>query len=427
MDYESYKSEIKSITIGKKLPDSIYVHVSALSQLPERLAMYVIGTNDKFNIDENSWNIIKFYKKDHKIAFLHYPTFEDDSYPALKQSQLVDLEKSSIRVSDYSKSKNPPILHRKETFVSETYPLATLFKEITSEGEAIGLYEKTNRIGFKNNWERLIKSKGYYINTEGRLEPLTNKPSVQSTPTDFDGNVQRHKTAIDRNRLSQPMQVLARHNYLNGDLSILDYGCGKGDDVRELEAHGLNVTGWDPVHRPDEAYSASDLVNLGFVLNVIEDRAERSDTLLKAWQHTKKLLIVSVMLANDNFIERFTPYKDGVITSRNTFQKYYSQGEFRYYIETTLNENAIAVGQGVFIIFKDKVEEQVFLSERQHIKRDWAQKTQRQLIARTKTVKKDVIEKNIELFTDYWNTTLELGRIPANSEFEFSEQIRQIR
>lgn len=426
MDYESYRSEIKNITVGKNLPDSIYVHVSALSLLPEQLAMYVIGTNDKFNIDENTWNIIKFYKKDHKISFLHYPTFEDDSYPSLKQSQLVDLEKSSVRQSDYSKSTNPPILHRKETFVSDTYPLTALFKEITAEGEAIGLYEKTSRIGFKNNWERLIRSKGYCINTEGRLTPLSDIPAAKSTPKGFDGNVERHKTAIDRNQLSQPMQALARHNYLNGDLSILDYGCGKGDDVRELEAHGINVTGWDPVHRPDEKYSKSDLVNLGFVLNVIEDRAERSDTLLKAWQHAEKLLIVSVMLANDDFIQRFTPYKDGVITSRNTFQKYYSQGEFRYYIESTLNENAIAVGQGIFIIFKDKIGEQTFLSERQHVKREWAQKTQRQLAVKTKAVKKDVIDKNIELFTDYWNTTLELGRIPANSEFEFSEQIRRI-
>jgi len=354
MDYESYREEVKSITVGKKLPDSVYVHISALSHLPKQLAAYVLNANDQFHIKEGSWNIIKFYKKDLKISFLNYPAFEDDSYPSLYLSQLVDLQKKSIRKSDYSKSANPPILHRKETFVSDIYPLTPLFKKITAEGEAIGLYEKKNRIGFKNNWERLIKSKGYYINDDGRLTPLTEKPITDIEPVSFKGNVERHKTAIDRNQLSQPMQVLARHNYLNGDLSVLDYGCGKGDDVRELEAHGLNVYGWDPVHRPDDPPSKSDLVNLGFVLNVIEDRAERSDTLLKAWQHTKKLLIVSVMLANDNFIERFTPYKDGIITSRNTFQKYYSQGEFRYYIESTLDENAIAAGQGIFIIFKTR-------------------------------------------------------------------------
>ena len=132
------------------------------------------------------------------------------------------------------------------------------------------------------------------------------------------------------------------------------------------------------------------------------------------------------MVAGESIISQFTPYKDGIITSRNTFQKYYSQGEIRYYIESSLDETAIAVSQGIFLIFKDKLEEQLFLSQRQHIKRDWTQKTQRQLVLRPKAIKKDVIDKHIELFTDYWETTLELGRIPANSEFEFSEQVRRI-
>jgi len=132
------------------------------------------------------------------------------------------------------------------------------------------------------------------------------------------------------------------------------------------------------------------------------------------------------MVAGESVISQFTPYKDGVITSRNTFQKYYSQGEIRYFIESSLDETAIAVGQGIFLIFKNKLEEQSFLSERQHIKRDWTQKTQRQLALKPKAIKKDTIDKHIELFTDYWETTLELGRIPANNEFEFSDQIRRI-
>ncbi|RLA53317.1 MAG: hypothetical protein DRR42_05135, partial [Gammaproteobacteria bacterium] len=241
--------------------------------------------------------------------------------------------------------------------------------------------------------------------------------------------IDRHKTAIDRNQLSQPMQVLARHNYLNGDRSVLDYGCGKGDDLRELEAHGLDVSGWDPVHEPEGLLVNSDIVNLGFVLNVIEDRDERIETLKRAWEYAHKLLIVSVMVAGDSVIEQFTPYKDGVITSRKTFQKYYAQSEFRSFVETTLAEDAIAAGQGIFIVFKDKVEEQNFLLERQHVKRDWNQKTQRELKIRavsTETLKKNIIDKHLDLFTDFWETSLELGRIPANSEFEFSDQIRRV-
>ena len=132
------------------------------------------------------------------------------------------------------------------------------------------------------------------------------------------------------------------------------------------------------------------------------------------------------MIAGDSVISQFTPYKDGVVTSRKTFQKYYAQSEFRSFLETSLGENAIAVGQGIFIIFKDKIEEQFFLLERQHIKRDWQQKTQRELQSREISIKKDLIDKHVDLFTDFWETSLELGRIPSNNEFEFSDQIRRV-
>ena len=54
-------------------------------------------------------------------------------------------------------------------------------------------------------------------------------------------------------------------------------------DVRELEAHGLDVIGWDPNFYPDSDPQLSDITNLGFVLNVIEERKERDETLRRAW------------------------------------------------------------------------------------------------------------------------------------------------
>ncbi|MGL5039569.1 MAG: DNA phosphorothioation-associated putative methyltransferase, partial [Aeromonas sp.] len=69
---------------------------------------------------------------------------------------------------------------------------------------------------------------------------------------------------------------------------------------------------------------------------------------------------------NETYIAQFTPYKDGVITSRNTFQRYYHQSDLKHYIDRTLDENAIAVGPGIFYIFKDKIEEQHFLAQHQH-------------------------------------------------------------
>lgn len=426
MDFDHYKNHIKSISIGKQLPDSLYIHKSAKTALPEELSDVLGKIASALKIPSTDWNILKLYKRDFKVAFLSYPDFENYSYPTLKHSYTVDLSKLSMRKASYEKSDNPPILHRKETFVKEDFPLTPVFKEITAEGERIGLYENTRNIGFRKNWERLISNKGYYLDEEGRLHPKADREAAEVVPGPERVEVERHKTAIDRNQLSSPMQILARHNYLNGEYTVLDYGCGKGDDLRELEVHGIDISGWDPVHFPDGELVNSDIVNLGFVLNVIEDREERNETLRRAWEYADKLLIVSVMIAGKSLIQQFTPYKDGVITSRKTFQKYYSQSEIRSYVETTLDENAVAVGQGIFIVFKDKIEEQLFLLERQHIRRDWQQKTQRQIRTREPALRKDIIDKHLELFTDFWETSLELGRIPANNEFEFSEQIRRV-
>ena len=81
MEFSEYRDTVKKIKIGKKLPDSIYIHESAFSSLPENIAQLTLNISEQFNVKGNSWNIIKFYKKDFKIAFLNYPTFDEESYP----------------------------------------------------------------------------------------------------------------------------------------------------------------------------------------------------------------------------------------------------------------------------------------------------------------------------------------------------------
>ena len=412
--------------IGKQLPDAVYIHKSAFTHIPEALATLTSQMANMFEIADKDWNLVKFSKQSFKVTFLSYPRFDEYAYPELQHSYTVDLQRLSVRKANYAKSDNPPILHRKETFVNEDYPLYALFKEITTEGEEAGLYEKPRSIGFKQNWQRLINTKGCFIDESGRLHRKEELATQNSSAESVVSKIERHKTAIDRNKLSSPMQILARHGYFDGNHSVLDYGCGKGDDVRELEAHGVDALGWDPVHKPESAPTKRDIVNLGFVINVIEDINERRETLRKAFSYAKRVLIASVMVAGESVIRQFTPYKDGVITSRNTFQRYYTQSEFKEYLEDSLGETAIAAGQGIFFIFKDKLEEQHFLFERQHIRRNWKQITERQARAQTKQITKELIDKHKALFSDFWETTLDLGRIPANSEFEFSERIRSI-
>ena len=426
MEFREYKELVNAIPFGKQLPDAVYLHETALDSIPPKLATHIARGIAECSLDYKDWNIVKFFKRDHKVTLLHYPTFFEDAYPPLHNSYTIDLENMGYREANYSNSDNPPILHRKETFLKPDHPATKEFQEITREGEEAGLYDNTRSIGFKQSWERLISRKGYILDDNGRLKPKCNGTNINLTQVSGEITVERHRTAINRDKLSAPMQLLARHNYLNGNYSVFDYGCGKGDDVRELEAHGLDVYAWDPVYRTEGRKRKADIVNLGYVLNVIEDRAERDAVLCDAYNHANKILSVSVMLAGEATISQYTPYKDGVITSRNTFQKYYSQSELRSYIENTLGESAIATGPGIYFVFKDKNEEQLFLSERQRIRRSWTHLTQRERRVSAPPVTKDLIDKHPQLFDDFWQTCLNLGRIPASSEFEFSERLRAV-
>ena len=323
------------------------------------------------------------------------------------------------------KAINPPILHRKELLIEPSHKRYQEYQRLTHSAEQAGLYSDPKRIGFRTQWNTLIRKQGLVLE-DGVFTPLSQQAIAEVIPVDETVNIERHLTAIDRSKLSTPMQVLARHGYLDGRYSVLDYGCGKGDDVRELEAHGLNVTGWDPVHANRVAPRKADIVNLGFVLNVIEDPKQRSEALRKAYDFAGKFLVISVMLGGDAIVQQFRRFSDGVITSRNTFQKYYSQAELKSYIEQVLKEVPVAAQPGIFIVFRDKVAEQEYLLARQQVHREWRHLTARQEIRRDYIIAKEKIEQDRPLFEDFWHTALDLGRIPANDEFEFSDQIRAL-
>src|SRR5262245_20297853 len=104
--------------------------------------------------------------------------------------------------------------------------------------------------------------------------------------------ISRHRTAISRYELSRPLKLALQSGLISVETTVLDYGCGLGGDVRLLAAHGIPCTGWDPFYLPAGARAPSDVVNLGFVVNVVEDPSERLSVLRDAWKLAKTLLIV---------------------------------------------------------------------------------------------------------------------------------------
>lgn len=165
--------------------------------------------------------------------------------------------------------------------------------------------------------------------------------------------IERHKTAIRRNQLSRPVRMALRDGIISRDGTVFDYGCGLGEDVEYLKGLGIIASGWDPVHYPTGVQQAAEVVNLGYVINVIEHEDERRQTMLSAFQFARKALIVSAQVGyfDTSRAERF---QDGFVSARKTFQKYYEQDELRDFIRACLKVEPYPAGTGVFYVFADQ-------------------------------------------------------------------------
>lgn len=182
-------------------------------------------------------------------------------------------------------------------------------------------------------------------------------------------DVQRHRTAMVRHTLSQPMSLAVRHGLVRPGVTVFDYGCGQGDDLRSLRAAGVEANGWDPHFAVDRERLNADVVNIGFVLNVIEDPVERMDALAAAWGLTRRVLIVSVMVVGAVPVDGLKPFGDGYLTSRGTFQKYFQQAEIKVLLTQVADVEPIALAPGIFALFRSPEEEQDFLLERRRGRR----------------------------------------------------------
>lgn len=228
-------------------------------------------------------------------------------------------------------------------------------------------------------------------------------------------SVQRHKAAIRRRELSRPVRLALEHKLLNSSTSFFDYGCGYGDDVRQVSELGIPASGWDPIHEPANKPRQADIVNLGYVVNVIEDLAERSTVLRDAWSLTKKLLIVSARLTLElkNSLSH-SSFADGYVTSRGTFQKFYEHHELRDWINEVLDVRSVAAAPGIFFVFQDDDLLQSFSASRYR----------RTTVGPVQRNSHLVFEQNRDLFEELIAFVVNRGRLPEYSEIEAAGAIK---
>jgi hypothetical protein len=350
--------------LGKKVLNTVYWHSNLTTKQNDEVRGRITEAEALAGLQAGiDYNIVKYDINGQALSLLWYPDFYNDPFPALEKSYRIDLKSKRVEKRSYQTSLNPPILHRKELFLSPDDPHSPPFRELTATAEQLGLFAYPIHIGFKQAWENLIAEKGFQL-VDHQFVPIgnleTNDEQQSFEPTSSTA-IARHLTALSRSNLSAPMQCLARHGFLDGISTVFDYGCGKGDDIRNLTANAIPVSGWDPHYAPDEPKQQSDIVNLGFVINVIENYQERLEALLGAYSLARQVLVVSAMLVNQNAF-RGQMFNDGVVTQRNTFQKYFTQTELKEFLNDILETDAIPVAPGIFLSLKTKMPNNVFCS-----------------------------------------------------------------
>ncbi|MBX3399556.1 MAG: DNA phosphorothioation-associated putative methyltransferase [Gemmataceae bacterium] len=217
----------------------------------------------------------------------------------------------------------------------------------------------------------------------------------------------RHKTAIRRGDYSRPVKCLLRDGLLAAGVSFFDYGCGRGEDLELLTAAGMTCSGWDPAFRPEAQKQDADVVNLGYVINVIENPEERAATTKAAWSLCRQLLTVSAQVLVAGRGKDPVEFGDGVLTNRNTFQKYFEQNELKAYLESVLETEAIPAGIGTFYLFRDESRRQLFLANR----------FRRREIVPRRRIAELRLEETRQALEPLMEVIAGLGRLPDPTEF----------
>ena len=415
MTLTEFQEAVSQLPFGKRLPGATYIFQDWAAPTlvgSDALDKLIAGLRCRFHLGPE-FNVLKFRSYELKVSFLCYRDFMEVPHPSLNSAVTIDLVTNQIRRTNYSENPNPPILHRKELFLPATHPHRSTFEALTQAEELAGLYEKTSTIGFRLNWEQILLAKGLEL-ADYELRPRTG-PASSTAP--LSPVVDRHKTALTRYDLSKPVKTLLEFGMLKAGRSVFDYGCGQGSDIRGLAALGYEVSGWDPVHRPEGQRREADIVNLGFVLNVVEDPAERVEALVTAYGYARHLLVVAALVRETVDSSKAIAFGDGVLTKRNTFQKFFQQQELHQYIEDALDCTAVPVVLGVFYVFRNPADQQDFLSARNRRPVDWCQVSSRLGLGVPRTLWKTLYEQHRDLLERFATQALQLGRMPATDEF----------
>ena len=141
--------------VGKLTPTGLYVHRSAVGELPALLRV-VLGCSQQIVGSIPEANVIKIFRSESSVSYLEYPAFEENPHPWLNRAWHLDLRAQSMRTISFGQRTNRPILHRLHEFVSATHPQWQSWRDTTAKEVELGLYDQPSLIGTEEGWNVLL-------------------------------------------------------------------------------------------------------------------------------------------------------------------------------------------------------------------------------------------------------------------------------
>src|SRR5262245_25899057 len=139
---EAIDEACRRSAVGKLPASALYVHRSARGALDPLLRVYE-GYGRAYLGEVEGANVLNLHRSPGKISYLAYPDFDADPHPALLRCVKLSLRTRQLECYDYAASANPPVLHRKETFVLADHPLHAKFARLTQQEERHGLLDES--------------------------------------------------------------------------------------------------------------------------------------------------------------------------------------------------------------------------------------------------------------------------------------------
>ncbi|KQP52454.1 hypothetical protein ASF41_12430 [Methylobacterium sp. Leaf111] len=143
------------MVVGKLVRGALYVHRDAIGAL----------TKDKQSMIDEAvaiasaarWNVARVER--HIVGLLEYEDFNAAAFPRLIASTRVNVSRGEHARTDFSRSANPLILHRKEQLVMQDDPRVSRWAETTRKLVERGLFKDSHAIGRQAVWnDRLVQA-----------------------------------------------------------------------------------------------------------------------------------------------------------------------------------------------------------------------------------------------------------------------------